>query len=87
VYRGYPAEKPTALSEVLIRQSSGPGDVVVDPFLGSGSVGVAAVRLGRDFRGTDICDEALAISEARLRAEGAVPEEAGETSVCMARSG
>ncbi|WNG42886.1 site-specific DNA-methyltransferase [Archangium minus] len=88
VYRGYPAEKPTGVSEVLIRQSSAPGDVVVDPFLGSGSVGVAAVRLGRDFRGTDICDEALTVTEARLRAEGAVSEETGETrEVLLARSG
>ncbi|WNG32391.1 site-specific DNA-methyltransferase [Archangium violaceum] len=88
VYRGYPAEKPTGVSEVLIRQSSAPGDVVVDPFLGSGSVGVAAVRLGRDFRGTDICDEALTVTEARLRAEGAVSEGIVETrEVLLARSG
>lgn len=78
VHRGYPAEKPTGVSEVLIRQSSAPGDVVVDPFMGSGSVGVAAARLGRDFLGTDICDEALAVTEARLRSEGALPEETVE---------
>ncbi|HZH75396.1 MAG TPA: site-specific DNA-methyltransferase [Archangium sp.] len=88
VYRGYPAEKPTELSEVLIRQSTEPGGVVVDPFMGSGSVGVAAVRLGRDFRGTDICPEALAVTEARLRAEGALPEESEDTrGLRIARSG
>jgi len=88
VYRGYPAEKPTELSEVLIRQSTEPGGVVVDPFMGSGSVGVAAVRLGRDFRGTDICPEALAVTETRLRAEGALPEESGDTrGLRIARSG
>ncbi len=36
---GYPAEKPPAVSEVLVKQSSAPGDLVIDPFLGSGSVG------------------------------------------------
>jgi site-specific DNA-methyltransferase (adenine-specific) len=74
IHRGYPTEKPVGLSEVLIRQSSEPGDRVVDPFMGSGSVGVAAARLGRDFRGTDIQAEARALTEARLRAEGARPE-------------
>ncbi|WP_257461783.1 DNA-methyltransferase [Archangium lipolyticum] len=85
VYRGYPAEKPPEVSEVLIRQSSEPGGVVVDPFMGSGSVGVAAARLGRDFWGTDICDEALAVSGTRLLAEGAEPEEAPEDSREMRR--
>jgi site-specific DNA-methyltransferase (adenine-specific) len=56
--------------------------------MGSGSVGVAAVRLGRDFHGTDICDEALELSETRLRAEGAVPEETADSrGMRLARSG
>ena len=73
VHRGYPTEKPVALGEVLVRQSSAPGDTVVDPFMGSGSVGVAAARLGRHFLGTDVNPEALGLTEARLRAEGARP--------------
>ena len=43
---GYPAEKPSEVAGILIGQSSSPGDVVADPFMGSGSVGVAAGRLG-----------------------------------------
>jgi len=66
IHRGYPAEKPAAVSEVLVRQSSEPGDVVADPFMGSGSVGVAAVRLGRRFVGTDLNPEAVRLSESRL---------------------
>jgi site-specific DNA-methyltransferase (adenine-specific) len=66
IHRGYPAEKPAAVSEVLIRQSSEPGDVVADPFMGSGSVGVAAARLGRRFLGTDVNPEAIRLSESRL---------------------
>ena len=72
IHRGYPAEKPVAVSEIIIGQSSQPGDVVADPFMGSGSVGVAAVKLGRRFIGTDLNPEAVQLSGQRLRqlAEG-----------------
>jgi len=66
IHRGYPAEKPSAVSEVLIRQSSEALEVVVDPFMGSGSVGVAAARLGRRFLGTDVNPDAVRLSERRL---------------------
>jgi site-specific DNA-methyltransferase (adenine-specific) len=64
---GYPTEKPAALSEVLIRQSTSPGEIVADPFMGSGSAGVAALSLGRRFVGTDISPNALELSIERLR--------------------
>lgn len=70
---GYPAEKPTAVSDVLIRQSTERGELVIDPFMGSGSVGVAAVSCGRNFAGNDLCAEAVAITESRLRDAGARP--------------
>lgn len=63
---GYPAEKPPEVSEVLIKQSSASGELVIDPFMGSGSAGVAAIRNGRDFRGNDLCTEAVDITRARL---------------------
>jgi site-specific DNA-methyltransferase (adenine-specific) len=66
VRNGYPAEKPPEVSQVLIRQSSIAGNVVADPFMGSGSVLVAAVREGRHAWGSDICAEALHITERRL---------------------
>jgi site-specific DNA-methyltransferase (adenine-specific) len=65
---GYPAEKPPEVADVLIAQSSAAGDVVADPFMGSGSVGVAAVRLGRRFLGNDLNPEAVQIAAQRLRA-------------------
>jgi site-specific DNA-methyltransferase (adenine-specific) len=68
---GYPAEKPAAVSEILIGQSSQPGEIVADPFMGSGSVGVAAARLGRRFLGTDLNPQAVRLSADRLRAFGA----------------
>ncbi len=71
IHRGYPTEKPVAVNEVLVRQSSQPGELVIDPFMGSGSAGVAAVGLGRSFLGNDLCSEALDISRRRLSAAGA----------------
>ena len=68
---GYPAEKPAEVSEVLVKQSSELGQLVIDPFMGSGSVGVAAVRNGRNFLGNDLCAEAVAIARERLREAGA----------------
>jgi site-specific DNA-methyltransferase (adenine-specific) len=74
---GYPAEKPADVADVLIRQSSQLGDVVCDPFMGSGSVGIAALRLGRRFLGNDLNPEAVRITAGRLRdfGEGRVPRD------------
>jgi len=74
---GYPAEKPAAVSEILIGQSSTAGEVVADPFMGSGSVGVAAATLGRRFLGTDLNPDAVRLSAERLRKFGAGREPAG----------
>lgn len=71
IHRGYPAEKPVAVSEVLIRQSSSEAEIVIDPFMGSGSAGVAAVNLGRHFLGNDICRQAVDVATDRLAGAGA----------------
>lgn len=75
VHRGYPTEKPVAVSEVLLRQSAEPGFLVVDPFVGSGSTGVAAVQAGCDFWGTDICAEAVEVARTRLEEAGATADD------------
>jgi site-specific DNA-methyltransferase (adenine-specific) len=80
IHRGYPAEKPVRVSEIVIGQSSHPGDVVADPFMGSGSVGVAAVKLGRRFIGTDLNPEAVRWSAQRLRKFGEGSQPAGLSS-------
>jgi site-specific DNA-methyltransferase (adenine-specific) len=72
IHGGYPTEKPVQVSEVLVGQSTIPGELVIDPFMGSGSVGVAALKLGRRFAGTDVCPEALTVSTTRFRDAGAV---------------
>lgn len=51
LFRGkiHPTEKPVRLSEIMIETSSNPGDLVLDMFAGSGNVGVAAKKLGREY--------------------------------------
>jgi site-specific DNA-methyltransferase (adenine-specific) len=68
---GYPAEKPPSISETLITQSTQRGEIVIDPFMGSGSVGVAAIGSGRSFCGNDLCAEAVDITRKRLLDAGA----------------
>lgn len=58
VWRGYPTEKPVQLFEILIEQSTNEGDVVADPFFGSGASLVAATQLQRQAWGNDISDSA-----------------------------
>jgi len=68
VVGGFPTEKPVGVSRLLIGQSAEPGELVIDPFVGSGSVGVAALELGMRFRGCDIDPEARSHAQARLEA-------------------
>lgn len=72
IVNGYPAEKPVRVSEVILGQSSVPGELVVDPFMGSASAGVAAIQNGRHFAGNDICDEAIQIARKRLQECGGI---------------
>jgi DNA modification methylase len=52
--RNHPTEKPSDLFEYLIEKASDRGQLVIDPFMGSGTTGVAAVKLGRRFTGIEI---------------------------------
>jgi DNA modification methylase len=49
----HPARKPIALMRRIVQASTMPGDVVLDPFMGSGTTGVAAVHDGRNFIGIE----------------------------------
>ena len=51
---GYPTQKPLAMYERMIKASSNPGDIVLDPFCGCATTPVAAERLGRQWVGMDI---------------------------------
>jgi site-specific DNA-methyltransferase (adenine-specific) len=67
---GYPTQKPLKLLDRIVRASSAPGSLVLDPFCGSGTTLVAAAAAGRRFTGSDIGDLAIATTRARLEAAG-----------------
>lgn len=62
----HPAVFPDSLARDHIISWSNPGDVVLDPFMGSGTTGVAAVQLQRKFIGIEISSDYLAIAERRI---------------------
>ncbi len=68
---GYPTQKPVRLLERIVAASSRPGDLVLDPYGGSGTTGVAAARAGRRWLLVDRNPAAVAIARARLAAEQA----------------
>ncbi|WP_206215488.1 DNA methyltransferase [Desulfovibrio sp. ZJ209] len=71
-YLGYPTQKPVALLERIIRASSNPGDIVLDPFCGCGTAIHAAHKLGRKWIGIDISH--LAVGLIRKRMTEAFPD-------------
>ena len=68
-YGKHPAQKPEALLERIVRAASNPGDLILDPFCGSGTTGVVSARLGRRFVGFDVTPDYLAVAVARLQDE------------------
>ncbi len=66
--RVHMTQKPVALMEKLIRLFTDPGDLILDPFAGSGTTGVAAIRLGRRFIGWEKDPKYHAIAVKRLTA-------------------
>ncbi len=67
---GYPTQKPLRLLERIVKASSRPGDLVLDPYAGSGTTGVAAARHGRRWLLVDNNPEAVAIARSRLEPDG-----------------
>ena len=63
---GYPSQKPLAILEPLVQVHTQKGDLVVDPFMGSGSTLVAATKLNREVYGADISEDARQITKERL---------------------
>jgi methylase of polypeptide subunit release factors len=63
---GYPTQKPEALLERLVTSLTDPGDLVLDPYLGSGTTAVVCARHGRRVIGMDVNRRAVAIAKKRL---------------------
>ncbi len=64
----HPTEKPVQLAEHFIQLHTQPGDIVLDPFMGSGTTGVACVKMGRSFIGMEIDPQYFAMAEKRISA-------------------
>ena len=58
--------KPVKLMEILVENSSKEGDVVLDPFMGIGTTGIASKKLNRDFIGFEIDDNYFKIAKERI---------------------
>ncbi len=71
--RYHPTQKPLRLIENLLAKFTRPGDFVLDPFMGSGTTGVACVRTGRNFIGIEIDPTYFAIAERRIAEAQAQP--------------
>ena len=67
--RFHPTPKPVALMLELVQDFTKPGDVILDPFCGSGTTGIAALRLGRRFVGIEQDPKYAKIAHRRLAAE------------------
>lgn len=66
--KAHPTQKPEALLHRVIMSSTEMGDVVLDPFFGTGTTGAVAKKLGRDFIGIERENEYIAHAEERLNA-------------------
>lgn len=64
----HPAQFPVALIERIVKACSNPGDLVLDPFVGSGSAARVSIELGRPFVGIEIQERYVKIARARLDA-------------------
>lgn len=78
---GYPSQKPEALLERIVLALSDPGDLVLDPYAGSGTTLAVAARLGRRAVGVDASEVAFDVARARLEAAGLPLHEAPSANV------
>lgn len=72
----HPTQKPLSIIKDMITVSSNPGDIILDPFAGSGTTLVAAKQLGRKYIGIEISPDYCKIAEDRLRQEELFASEA-----------
>ena len=71
----------------MVQASSRPGDLCLDPFAGSGTLGAVAARLGRRYLLMDESPEAVRVMRARLGAGQAAAEEGAQNAASSSPSG
>lgn len=69
----HPTQKPVRVMQWCINLISKPGDTIIDPYMGSGTTGVAAVKTGRNFIGIEIDPTYYAIAQRRIEDAAAQP--------------
>lgn len=83
--KAHPTQKPEALLYRVMLATTNPGDVVLDPFFGTGTTGAVARRLGREFIGCEREESYIAVAEERIAA--ALPlDESALTTMMSKRS-
>jgi DNA modification methylase len=83
---GYPSQKPELLLERIVSSLSSEGDIVLDPYAGSGTTLSVAARLGRRFIGVDASPVSKEVLLPRLQAQGCALHEVGGFPVAPPRS-
>ena len=63
----HPTEKPVQLMKILVENSTQPGEIVLDPFMGAGSTGIASLESGRKFIGIELDKQYFDIAEKRIK--------------------
>ena len=71
---GHPTVKPQYVMRFALMSASFPGDAILDPYMGSGSTGVAAVKMGRKFTGIEISEKYFDIACKRIEQALAQPD-------------
>lgn len=69
-YGTHPTQKPVYVMEWLIKRLSNKGDIILDPFMGAGTTGVACINTDRNFIGIELNEDYFNIAKQRLNAKG-----------------
>jgi len=73
--KGHATQKPEALLYRVLTASTQPGDIILDPFFGSGTTGAVAKKLGRNFIGIEREDSYIKLAKKRIAAAEQISEE------------
>ena len=70
IYGAHPTQKPIYVMEWIIKRLSNEGDIILDPFMGTGTTGVACINTDRDFIGIELNEDYFNIARQRLSIKG-----------------
>ena len=85
--KAHPAEKPVPLMSFYIKNSTNEGDIVLDPFMGSGTTAIACVNTGRNFIGFELDKHYCDIANERIQKAIPTPQGGGGGERCILGEG